>query len=149
MSELKFPLFVDLTGRKVLVYGAGKIAARRISVLLRFGAAVTVIAPEIVPELRELQGLQVEQRAYCPGQMPPAYLVLAATNQLEVNRQITAEARRLGALANNASDHSDCDFYFPAVITAPELSVGVCGSGHNHGAVRDAAAKIRKMELET
>ncbi len=67
----------------------------------------------------------------------------------DVNRAIAAEARSKGALANNASDCRDCDFFFPAVVLAEEWTAGLTGAGENHRAVKEAAAKIREMAPET
>lgn len=148
MNNLKFPLFVDLVGKKVLIYGGGKIATRRALVLLRFGADITVVAPEFAPQLKQNRHLRLQQGVYCPGQMEPACLVLAATDRPDINLAITKEARANGALANNASDHHDCDFYFPAVVQENDICVGISGTGANHAAVKKAAEKIRNMELE-
>ena len=52
----RFPLYIDLTGRRVLVYGGGAVASRRVETLSRFGPAVTVVAPEIAPAIRSLPG---------------------------------------------------------------------------------------------
>ena len=64
MDNNFFPVFLDLTGRKVLVYGAGNIAARRVELLLRFGAEITIIAPEVMPKMEEVirlaEFLQIE-----------------------------------------------------------------------------------------
>ncbi len=91
--------------------------------------------------------VRVEVRRYEPGEIQDAFLVVAATDDAAVNAAVTAEARRAGALANNAGDHRDCDFFFPAVVRTAELSIGLTGNGENHRAVRDAAQKIREMGL--
>lgn len=146
MDERKFPLFVDLTGRPVAVFGGGAVAVRRVRTLLAFGADLTVVAPEPDPALSEL-GVRLERRAYRPGELGAAALVLAATDDPAVNRAITREAREKGIPANNASDHTDSDFFFPAVILTEELTVGITGTGANHRAVRRAAETIREMGL--
>ena len=52
----RFPLYIDLTDRRVLVYGGGAVASRRVETLSRFGPAVTVVAPEIAPAIRSPAG---------------------------------------------------------------------------------------------
>ena len=143
---LKFPIFIDLAQKHVLIYGGGAVALRRTKTLLQYGAEVTVIAPEFRDEFSGLQ-VNLQYRSYQPGERMDAMLVLAATNDPAINCAITEQARRDGILTNNASDHGDCDFYFPAVIQTDELSIGLTGTGENHGAVRDAARKIREMKL--
>lgn len=146
MAERKFPLFVSLTGRKVLLFGGGPVALRRAKTLLAFGPELTVIAPDLDPAFSGLP-VRLERRTYRPGELEGAFLVLAATGDEDVNRAIAAEARAKGALANNASDCRDCDFFFPAVILTEELTLGLTGTGENHRAVKEAAAQIREMAL--
>ena len=142
----KFPLFIDLKDRPVLIFGGGTVALRRASVLVQYGAAVTVIAPELLPELEALR-LKLERRPYRSGEIEEAFLVLAATDDPKVNRDIVKEARAKGIWANNASDRSDCDFFFPAVVQRERLSIGITGDGEDHVRVREAAKKIREAEL--
>ena len=100
MDNNFFPVFLDLTGRKVLVYGAGNIAARRVELLLRFGAEITIIAPEVMPKMEEViqkfkQGefeksggriKAVEKDVYRQGTISEDVdFVMAATDDCEVN----------------------------------------------------------------
>ncbi len=143
----RFPLYIDLTGRPVLVYGGGTIAARRCRVLSGFGARLTVIAPEIRPEIRSLPGVicRFERFSAAAGKMPEAALVLAATGDPAVNRAIAAAARARGVPANNASDQHDCDFHFPAIAARGPLVVGVNAGGEDHRLAARAAAAIRRL----
>lgn len=115
---------------------------------MAFGPDLTVIAPEPDPAFLSLP-VRLERRAYRPGELRGAFLVLAATDDEEVNRAIAAEARARGALANNASDCRDCDFFFPAVVLTEELTLGPhrhrgespgrergCGQNTGDGAMR-------------
>lgn len=147
MAAPKFPLFIDLEGKTVLLVGGGKIAARRARVLCGYGASIKVVAKEICSEIRQLP-VAILQRAYIHEDIESAVLVLAATNDTELNHQITQQARSCGIPANNASDRNDCDFYFPAVVQTQQFSVGICGTGRDHHAVAQAAAAIRKLMEE-
>ena len=89
----RFPLFVDLTGRRCVIVGGGAIAQRRAAVLSRFGAAVTVIAPTWTGGVPEVEW---QARPYAPGDLRGAFLAVAATDDRQVNRQVGEEARRLG-----------------------------------------------------
>lgn len=145
-----FPLFVNLVHTKVRVYGAGKIAVRRISGLLRFGACVIVIAPCVLKELWELREgypgqLLVEQRSYQSGEIrkKETDFVLAATNDVQVNQNICAECRRKAIFVNNASDRNQCDFYFPALVERDGLVIGVTGTDGDHKKVAEFCAGLR------
>lgn len=89
----RFPLFLDLTDKPVVVVGGGTIALRRVETLLRFGAAVTVISSSLA---RPVEGIRYVARRYEPGDLSGAFLAVAATSSREVNRQIGQEARNPG-----------------------------------------------------
>lgn len=141
----QFPLYINLNGRKVLVYGGGKIAARRCRVLSEFGPEITVIAPEICPEIRKIPGIICREERFSAENMPDAWMVLAAAGDLEINRAITAAARGRGIPVNNASDQNDCDFHFPAIALRGPLVVGVNAGGQDHKLTARAAAAIREL----
>lgn len=150
-----FPLFVNLNHKKVVVYGAGRIAIRRIRGILRFGAEVTVIAPQVRKELWELlpdyeKQLSIEQRAYQYGeiQKQDVYLVLAATDDRQVNQMISTECSQKDVMVNNASDSSQCDFYFPALVEREGLVMGVTSIDGNHKKVAEFCGRLRGKELE-
>jgi siroheme synthase-like protein len=90
------PLLVDLTGLRVVVVGAGPVAAVKLRSLKPAGASVTVVAPEATDELRGAAAaglLTWEQRRYAEGDLEGAVLVVAATSDAEVNDAVAAEAR--------------------------------------------------------
>ena len=93
-----FPVFFDLRGQKVLVVGGGEIALRKISLLERTGAAITVVSPDAVPELVERSGagtLRLVAREFEAADLDGVRLVIAATGRRSVNRWIAnlSEAR--------------------------------------------------------
>ena len=85
---MRFPVFIELQGKKVLVAGGGKIAARRIKVLAEFGALVTAVAPKICDEVRSLWEagrIRWENRPVKREDVEDAFLVIAATDSREAN----------------------------------------------------------------
>ena len=137
----RFPLFIDLTGKPVTIIGGGKIALRRAEVLLRFGAAVTVVSPALD---HPLEGIVHHSRPYETGDLAGAFLAIAATDNRAVNDAAEAEARALGILFNRADDQTRCDFFFPAVCEGEGLIAGVVGDGRDHHKTAEAARRIRK-----
>lgn len=141
-AAYRFPLFIDLSGKKCVVIGGGKIALRRIGVLLSFGADVTVIAPtcEAVPE-----GVTFLKRTYQPGDLAGAFLAVAATNDREVNRQVGLEAGKSGIFVSVADRKEESTFFFPAICTGNGLVAGVVSRGEEHKKTAAAAREIRKV----
>ena len=141
-QPLRFPLFLDLTGKKVVLVGGGTIAARRIGTLRLFGCEIVVIAPELKAKAEDLTWLQ---RSYEPGDLEGAFLAITATGDREVNRQVGEEARRLGIPVSVADCEAECSFYFPAICTGEGLVAGVVSSGKDHHKTARAAREIRKV----
>jgi siroheme synthase-like protein len=151
VSELKFPLFIDMTGKKITVIGGGTIAERRIKTLIMFDADVKVISPAISDVIKHLCNecrIEWEKGIYVPGKFKDEFMVLAATDDPNINRDIVAEAKSLGILANNASNQKENDFFFPAVAVNEGISIGICGTGGDHKAVAKTAAEIRRVLIE-
>ncbi|MGK0442621.1 MAG: siroheme synthase-like protein, partial [Pseudohongiellaceae bacterium] len=86
-----FPLFADLHQKKVLVVGAGKVATRKIEMLMRAGAAITTVAPyacEQITELAQHQQLTWLQKNFQEDDLQACWLVIAATDNPQVNQQV-------------------------------------------------------------
>lgn len=125
-----------------LVIGGGRVAVRKVTALLQSGARVHVLAPLIDPALEELQSqsesLTITREPYAIGRLGNALLVVAATDDSELNARIASEARACGRLVNvvDAPELGNC--ITPAVHRDGELIVAVSAGG-----VPTAAARIR------
>lgn len=139
-------MFVDLSGQRILVVGGGQVALRKTRVLSRFCDHLTVVAPELCPEFAALEAagrLICKKRAYTESDLEGVQIVIAATDDEELNRRIAAQCKALGILRNIASDRSLCDFYFPSVIEKDGVVIGI-GSGGD-----PARTKRVREKLET
>lgn len=145
----RFPFFVDIHGWKILVIGGGSISARRVGVLQNFGPEITVVGRSLTTELEDLRQcgcIQWVQDHYSEELMDRDHwnLVLTATDDPDVNRRVTKAARDRGIPVNNASDQTDCDFFFPAIVRGSGMIMGMVSDGSDHHAVRRVAAQIRR-----
>ena len=138
-----FPMFVDLTGKRVLVVGAGRIAARRAGTLTRFCDHVTVVAPSVHPDI---EGMDVTlcRRCYESADLDGIDLVVAATDDPALNAEIARACRDRGIPVNVASDQRRCDFYFPGVAIQGDVVAGVTASGADHRLARCATEIVRE-----
>lgn len=118
------PAFLNLSGERAVVVGGGAVALRRARTLLDAGLAVTVIAPEVCPELLALP-VAPERRAYRDGDLAGAWVVVAATDQPAVNDAVVAEARQTGALVNHAGEAGQGNLRFAATAQRAGVQVAV------------------------
>ena len=142
-----FPLYVDLWDKNVVVVGGGTIATRRVKALLLFTSNITVIAPKMTADLWELGKLgkiQIQPRPVKKSDFSMAYMVLAVTNNRELNEEIYRLCKEEGIYVNVADDKSKCDFYFPGIYMQDEVVVGITASGLNHKKARKVRVAIQE-----
>lgn len=148
MKKPYFPLFVDLSEKKVFVIGAGTIAKRRIRSLIDFTDCLTVVAPEVNPELNSLEQekkIMILRKKFDLQDITDADLVIAATNDHTLNNDIYEFCRENNIMVNVCNDKEKCDFYFPGLAMKENVVVGVTANGTNHKMARKAVEKIREM----
>ena len=142
-----FPMFVDLSDKKIVVVGGGNIATRRVKTLLQFTRNVTAVAPGMTPDLLELGKagmVTVFQRPVKRSDLTMAYMVIAATNDHKLNYEIYRVCKEEGIYVNIADDKEKCDFYFPGIFMQDELVVGITASGFDHKKARRVRIAIEQ-----
>jgi precorrin-2 dehydrogenase/sirohydrochlorin ferrochelatase len=138
-----YPVFLNLRGRKAVVVGGGRVAGRKISALLKAGADVTVISPSLTPGLQKAlsrRKIVHLSRSYRRGDLKGAFLVIAATDSPETNREVANDAP---ALVNVVDVPSECNFIAPSVVRRGPLLLAVSTSGTS-----PAFARTLRKELE-
>lgn len=135
-----FPLFVDIKDKRCLVIGGGKVAGRKIEVLLSYGARVRVISPRVSQEILDLKKeydktRSLEIQADLPSheelerEIRGSVLVVAAASDREANHQAADLCHRLGIPVNVVDRQSECSFFFPAVVKKGDISIGINTAG--------------------
>jgi siroheme synthase-like protein len=148
-----YPLFVDLEGRRVVVVGGGRVAARKIGRLLECGAAVRVVAPQIDPSIVELAGtgrdagaLELLGRPFEPSDLDGAVLVVAATDDARVNARVAEICEQQSIWVNVADDSAPSSVIVPAVATLGAARVAI-STGGDSPAVARAIRELLEAEL--
>lgn len=161
MSEFEqkhqyFPLFMKMEGTHIVVFGAGEIAARRVTALAKTTCRLTVIAPECGEWMQQLLDAWKDRIDYVQGVYRSGCLmeedmdaVFAATDDPAVNEAIYRECRHRGIDVNVATDHTLCSFYFPATLEAEdgELLIAIASgaaTGETHHRVKKLREKIEQ-----
>ena len=127
------PLFVRVTGARCVLVGGGEIAHRRLTTLLRAGARVTVVAPDVIADVRALctGDVALVERPFEPNDVAGAMLVVAATDDPSINRAVHAAAVRNGVLVNTVDDATLSTAIFPAIIDREPVIVAVSTGGRS------------------
>ncbi len=149
-----FPMYVDISKKKIVVIGGGTIASRRVNTLLSFANYITVVAPEVTEAIKQLsreEKLVWIQSEYCIEHIKDADIVLALTDQPAVNHQIKADCQRIEKELGKripvsvADDKELCDFYFPSIVENEELVIGINSGGNSPSMVKRIRKKIESI----
>jgi siroheme synthase-like protein len=134
-----YPVNLIVDGRRCLVVGGGPVALHKVRGLLDAGARVTVVAPELVPEIVALAGgaagdeaaVVAEARPYRRGEAAGYRLVVAATGDPAENQHVYDDAEAAGVWINSADDPERCTVTLPARLRQGRLTVTVSTAGHS------------------
>jgi len=141
-----FPVFLNLKDKLCIVIGGGKVAERKVENLLKVKAKVKVISPDLTPVLKKLteEGkIEWEKRTYKKGDLDSAWLVIAATNDPEVQKEISQEAEEKHIFCNVVDVPELCSFIVPSIIRRGFLTIAISTSG-----VSPAVARRIRETLE-
>lgn len=139
-----FPFFIDIEGRQGLIVGGGRVAARKVKKLMPFGPELTVVAPVIVPQIREYEGLHLKERLFQDEDINGCTFVIAASDDQELNGHVSRLCKEAGVLVNVVDDKESCGFLFPALVKRGRLIAGIS----TEGASPQIAAFIRRKTEE-
>ena len=142
-----FPVFVNLKDKDCLVVGAGEIAARKIELLARAGAKITVIANKIshhVSSLEEPFNLKLLQKSFVPTDVCGFRLVVSATDNKETNELVANTAEEQNILVNVVDNPELCSFIFPAIIDRSPVIAAVSSGG-----AAPVLARLLRAKIET
>jgi precorrin-2 dehydrogenase/sirohydrochlorin ferrochelatase len=142
-----YPVNLDIKGRQCLVVGGGRVGSRKVDTLVQCGAVVTVVSAEVSPTVKQLadeKAILLKQRAYRASDVEGMFLVIGATDNETLNRQINADAERLNLLCNIADRPEICNFILPAIVRRGSFVMAISTAGKS-----PAFAKHVRKRLET
>jgi len=143
---VSYVINLTLTGQPALVVGAGTIAARKIDSLLDAGARVTVVAPRVGGDVERMAAgrrVTLHRRPYASGDVRHMRIVVAATDDEQVNADVSRDATGAGVLVNVVDRPALCTFTIPAVVRRGALTLAVATEGQC-----PACARALREELE-
>ena len=148
-----FPLFINLENKKVLVIGGGKVAAKKIEKILEYGADITVVTENVVEEkLLQLENVKIENnqkiendKAKIEKLVKGYFLVIAATDDEELNENIANVCDSNGMLINNVSSKIKMNAMFGGIVKNSEFQIAISTSGKNCKRSRAMKSEIQKV----
>ncbi len=146
-----YPVFLDIAGKPVIVIGGGNIAHQKVVGLLRAAAEVTVISPELNPEMRALAvggSFRHVEREYEPGDLQGYVLAFVATDDRSVNATVAAEGKERRVWVNAVDDPPYCDFIMPGIAQQGDLIVAISTSGKSPAMARKMREEIEAFLTE-
>lgn len=147
----KYPIFLELGDRRSVVIGGGSVAARKAQALLNAGTRLVVVAEQIDTMMTVIcQGKNAEliKSRYAKEYLAGAILVIAATNNNQLNKQIYKDCQELEILCNVVDVPELCDFYVPAVVKRGDLQIAIGTEGRCPAYAGHIRKKLEKIFTE-
>lgn len=149
----KYPIFLEMRGRRVVLVGAGAVALRKAQILLEAGARVVIVAENVDPAIellcRENKQAELIKAPYSKEYLTGATLAIAATNNRQVNQQIYHDCQNCDVLCNVVDDPAICDFFAPAVLKRGDLQIAISTEGVCPAYAGHIRKKLDDMFTET
>jgi precorrin-2 dehydrogenase/sirohydrochlorin ferrochelatase len=142
-----YPIQLDIKNRDCLMVGGGAVGTRKVNTLMECGARVTVVSPNPTPQLTRLASegsVTLKKRAYRSDDLTGMFLVIGATDDESLNRQISKDAEQAHILCNIADRPEVCNFILPSIVRRGDLVITISTSGKS-----PALAKHLRQKLET
>ncbi|MDP2153482.1 MAG: siroheme synthase CysG [Methylotenera sp.] len=142
------PIFINITNRLCVVIGGGDVATRKVSMLLKANAAITLVSPEICHELQTLVDdgkIKCTLSNYHKQQLEGACLVVAATDDMSVNEAVSIDAKALGIPVNVVDSPDLCTFTMGSIIERSPVVIAVSSEGNAPVLARYIRTKIETM----
>ena len=132
VAMAKYPIFLEMTGRRAVVIGAGPVAARKAEALLEAGARVVIVAEKIEDKTIAVftnPNVELIKSKYAKDYLTGAVLAVAATDDHALNNRIYKDCQQLEILCNVVDDPKLCDFFVPAVVKRGNLQIAIGTDG--------------------
>ena len=136
---------LKLSGRRCLVVGGGEIGLGKVEGLLACDGNVTLVAPDAIEPLRELASegsIRWERREYRPEDLERTFMVIASTDDTDVNIKVYEDAERRAMLVNIVDVPPLCNFILPAIVRTGPLAIAISTAGASPALAKRIKAEI-------
>lgn len=143
-----YPVSLDLTDRRCIIVGGGEVAQRKAERLMECGARVAVVSPSLTPLLEDRKKAGIIDHidtVYQKEVLRGAFMVIGATDQNDVNADVSRDALSLGILVNIVDDPDKCNFILPSFVQQGDLSIAVSTGGKSPALARKIRQEIQRQ----
>lgn len=140
---MKYPVMLDIRGKKVVIIGGGKVALRKAKGLIAAAADVLVIGSTVLPEIKALN-VQFLEEVYRKEHLSGAFMVFICTDNREVNQAVLQDVSS-EQLVNDTTNQSNSDFFNMATVAKKELVVGISTGGRNPGYAKKVKQEVAEL----
>src|SRR5689334_21112995 len=147
-KRMFYPVYLNLSGKRVLIIGGGEVAERKIESLLETGASILVATPGVTSRIALLAAekrIDLHRRNYKTANCSGAAFVVSATDDSAVSETVCRDAHAAGALVNTADQPALCDFIMPAVVRRGDIAIAISTGGTSPGLAARLRQKIAKL----
>jgi siroheme synthase-like protein len=134
-----YPIFLDIENRNVVIIGGGEVCTRKAETVMRYGAKVTIVSPEVTSELEEWERkgqLTIHRKRYETTDIEDAHIVIASTDDMAVNERVAADARALRIPVNVVDVTNLCEFIVPAIVEKDGIQIAISTAGKSPALAR-------------
>ena len=139
-----FPFYTDIEGKLCVIVGGGTVALRKAEKLLPFRPKIKVIAERVCAGLLDIPDIEIRLRKFLYSDINSAFMVIAATDDRQLNREIYKLCSQKNIFVNTVDDKENCGFIFPALVKGENFTVAVSTSGKSPLYARYLREKIEK-----
>ena len=140
-----YPVYLDISGKRCVIVGGGKVAYRKACSLQDAGADVIVVSPDVCSDMARRNGITVIKKNYEEGFIDDAFLVIAATDNQGVNRKIAIDAEKRNMLVNVVDCPELCSFTVPSTINRGDLCISVSTGGASPALAKNIRRKLEEI----
>jgi siroheme synthase-like protein len=143
-----YPIFIDVENHDVVIIGGGAVCARKAETMMRYGARVTVIAPEVTDEISswaKKRRLTVKRKEYDAADLNGASMVIASTDSHRINERVAQDCRKRKIPVNVVDVTPLCEFIVPAIVEQGSVQLAVSTGGKSPALARTLKEELQKV----
>lgn len=143
-----YPIFIDVENHDVLIIGGGAVCARKAETMMRYGARVTIIAPEVTDDIAawaKARRLKVKRKKYNSADLDGASIVIASTDDARTNERVARDCRKRKIPVNVVDVTPLCEFIVPAIVKQGSIQLAVSTGGRSPALARTLKEDLQKF----